>query len=190
VSLNHGWYLAPKGAAGSEAIVYLPAFNDEVRNFYERKGYMLLSECAGDSARDGAPNVIRPPSDSVLRHVVRTLKERLDDNLAALSRAEAEIKEAIKDDLVEPWEKRVYRNKLRAIQRLRKELPQSIPTFAELKAYFLREYRMRIQAAQNPQVRRTLALHAQEQEIAAELTMLRHGGEEPEEEGEEAFAPA
>lgn len=184
VCINYGFYLAPTGATGSEAIVYLPAYDDYVRNHYQRKGFVLLSECEGDSAATANPLVIRPPSDATIRAMIRTLKDRLPEEMAKINGLERQVKEDIKDELLEPKERRVWRGKLRGLVRLRKELEGGIPSFAEAKAFFLREYRIRISLAQSQDVRRSLAMYAHEQEVSASLALLEAQtvpGEEPEE---------
>jgi len=179
VCINYGWYLAPRGCTGSEALAYLPAYDDAVRNYYHRKGFVLLSRCNGSSAATANPAVIQPPTDEDVRGFLAELEARRADAIADLSAEEREVKEALKDDLLEPRERRIWRRKAKALAAAKAAVMRGdgIPTFAQAKAFFLREYRIRMGLAQNQDVRRSLALYAQEQELATTIALLEREGQ-------------
>lgn len=79
------FYLRPHYARGSEAILYLEAYNEAVREQHRRAGMRLLSQAQGDFSVQGEGALsIHPPTDETIRETVAELKRRLPEHVANL----------------------------------------------------------------------------------------------------------
>lgn len=142
---NHAFYLRPDGATGPEAIVYLPAFNDRVRQGYVRKGLKLLSRCSGDLSEKGENELrIEPPDDDTIRMAIEAIASRQAAVRAELEEEIADVELGLKEGAWEGKERGIYAQKLRQLKAKIKVLEDGVPEFNRLKLYFINEHRMRI----------------------------------------------
>jgi len=134
------WYLAPWGGTAREALVYLPGFNDAVRQRMVRKGFKLLSQAVGDFSERGE-NALRigPPTDEAIQEVIDELRRRRPSTIEALKDEVEEANLILKDALADADEKKVYRRRLRQLKKLIAEAEADEPNEAELRAFFYRE---------------------------------------------------
>jgi hypothetical protein len=183
VTLHHGWYLSTRGCHGSAALLYLPAYNDFVRNRYIRKGYKLLSDCGGDISQPGSNALfIRPPSDEAIRMVIETLQARVKDEDARLVEEIETTKQRIEE--TEGDERRLLRTRKAQLERARKDVGSGIPGFAELKRHFIDEYNKRMRMGLPSETRKFAAALATSQQLdsmmaQAQIEAEREAAQEP-----------
>jgi hypothetical protein len=137
-------WLHPRDAVGAEALCYLPAFNAEIRELYEKKGFTLLNQVEG--ALDRKNLRISPPSDQTIGWAVETLRSRLDAAAEALKaeikRAELAIRRTRKEDILNQQEERLEQLKDRLAT-----LERDVPTFKSLKTFFIRVHEAHLKAS-------------------------------------------
>lgn len=161
---QYAMYLAPTGAAGDEALTYLPAYNAWVREYYIRKGFVLLNEVSGDFVNtDGNGLRIEPPSDETIQAVVEELQARVDDERAKLEEALASARE--KREYAVGDTRQVYNDKVAALERRVRLIGEEQPSFLMLKAFFLRLHQGTLAASIKPEMRSEMARLMQEQAI-------------------------
>lgn len=103
--ITHGWYMRgkklPGGAFEPEAglpgdvFVYLDMGDPWVRELYQEKGFLMLSEALGGTANVDAEFVVRPPKLEVLEKAMALLRETRPRAIAAIEEELEEIKEAL-----------------------------------------------------------------------------------------------
>jgi hypothetical protein len=137
-------WLHPRDAIGAEALCYLPAFNAEIRELYEKKGFTLLNQVEG--ALDRKNLRVQPPSDKTVAWAVETLKDRLAAEYAAteaeLKRTERAIRRTRKEDILNQQEERLEQLKERLAN-----LERDVPTFKTLKTFFIRVHEAHLKAS-------------------------------------------
>jgi hypothetical protein len=137
-------WLHPKDAIGVEALCYLPAFNAEIRELYEKKGFVLLNRV--DGALDRKNLRIEPPTNATIAWVVETLRDRLAAEYAAteaeLKRTERAIRRTRKEDILNQQEERLEQLKDRLAT-----LERDLPTFKTLKTFFVRVHEAHLKSS-------------------------------------------
>lgn len=163
-----GFYLRPDGASGGEAIVYLPAFNAEVREQYAKKGLKLLSDIRGDFSQKGEGGLqTGPPSDEMIDFAVQEIQSRVKGELARM-KADLEATEGFLAEQLDSDERKLYQQRKRQLEKRIRDLKDEQPTFDELRQHFIREHRVRLQRAIPPNIRNAIAAMEEEQRWALE----------------------
>lgn len=147
--------------------MYLPAYNDSVRQKYVKKGLTMLSEAQGDFAEAGENGLrLMPPSDATIQRMVTELSARVKAHDDLLAQEVEDVRELLRDQLIDPDERRLYTQKLRQLNTRRAKLANDQPTVAEAKSYFYRVHRMALAAGVDPSFRIGMQAMQQEQQWA------------------------
>jgi hypothetical protein len=158
------FYLRPRGSAGSEAIVYLPAFNHAMRDKYTGKGYWLLSEVGGDFSDKSAPLRVQPPREEMVRNMLVELDSRIMADGESITEQIEQCKEKMED--TEARERGIYRLRLKGLEREFKSLGTHVPTFEQAMSFFVRVHRAQLKAKISPAIVQQQAVMAEDQEWA------------------------
>jgi hypothetical protein len=164
------FYLRKHGSAGSEAICYLPAFNDRMRSLYAKKGYRLLNIVSGDFSDKADPLRIQPPPDDEIKAMIVALGSRLGEDGDRINESIAQCKERMDD--TEAKERGIYRLRLKGLDREFKSLGKHIPSFEQAKTFFIRVHRQQLRKNIDPRIVAQQMVMAEDQDWGAVQAQL------------------
>lgn len=177
---NYGWYMDPYGATGAEAIVYLPAYNAQIRASQQKGGLRLLSQCSGEMMGSGEEKlIIEPPTIETCTWICDELKRRQGDQRDEWQERVDEIQEKLDANGFDGKERAQHANVVRQLKHRINTLKDGIPTPTALMRFFIQEHTIRLGMEISADMRASLAavnIESQWKQIGADLDRLEQAG--------------